>query len=556
MSDRETTDDDGEGSWSSEDAAPGANPMVAAAARFAELPEVQAAEAEMTHLLNEIIRIVDLEVPPAVWTKKPDLQDSLREFATQYLHLFTNAPGISGMLPADFPFQVEEIHKHALCAASWPVEAVDLVEEYRRCVMEQRREWRSEHRELYGFAPLGRADDDTDDEDPQTIIRFLEEKSRNDESLIFKEDLCRCANSNDPCVVEQTQPEFSPRLSMDPERTFRNKGPVNFVPCLPKASVTKLLSSTIPRITFWKGSCLRAVLVNPLPIANCHRGYVCDFCNCYNVRVGWQVAADDDSRDATAFFKSSEGIDVCVACATFVLDKDSQELSKFLSSAPSVDDCLSKVLQLPPQVKVLALERPSVGNVCKLLFHPAKGGDHIHRSSSNGKAYASFTLGIAPRGAHLIAWSGMTPVPSDWRRLCQVQSTNQSGSHGAELGECPVCLEIMDIQQGDCLQTRCNHWFHVSCVRRLERTRNLHDEGLQCPLCRCNDPLGTLDEAPDVLIHSNKYNLTLELGELRDIANEQPLIVNIGVLVSVDGKFECSTDLGSCVKIVVPWTTV
>ena len=494
----------------------------------------------LTSIKTSVELLLGSEIPEAVWrldstSGSSDRREDLRQ-AIHYgaMMLMIRPQQIDEVLP-----MVEKIEKLLVAAKDWPTEPRDLFIENARCLLQQRYE--------YGLEVKG-----TSDIDPKVVLR---------PGAPYPPP--PLPDAKDVVPVERL-----PQWVNDPERSFANPGPVKLCPQFDESILTRFLKTNRPqRICFSLDSGSHpARLTNPLRLSNSHEGYICDFCNCRQVQVAWQIAHDDGSRDVSQFYASSSGFDVCVACGVFCLWESDEELVRFLK-AP-VQSAVSASSGLTGSAP---LERGK-HHKADVLVHQLRFG-----MDDQGKPAVAALAAIAPRGSHLLAWCSeirstagnqqiddtLPDIPMDWRTRVKIRAHESIGRQSSTddfdgLGECCMCLDELVLDNGDCVQTSCQHWFHVSCIRRLVRDAQQHEEQPKCPLCRSENPIIPNEDPQEVLV-VNLYQAVVtpapspSAAESSTLTAESYVIVAVGCLLSMDGKYDNATDLGAVKKFRVPF---
>ena len=81
-----------------------------------------------------------------------------------------------------------------------------------------------------------------------------------------------------------------------------------------------------------------------------------------------------------------------------------------------------------------------------------------------------------------------------------IQSYKSQDLSGAEnLGvnyDCRICLQMLDIREGNVLELVCRHQFHSDCIEKWFHRRN------NCPICRTTQPLILVSKDYEQAFHS------------------------------------------------------
>ena len=305
----------------------------------------------------------------------------------------------------------------------------------------------------------------------------------------------------------------------------------------------------------------RTVLHNPLRIGDFIGGWACDLCNNSDLHVGWQAAHDDGTRMLGKFLERGDGIDVCFPCGVHYAITSMEEMRRFCHETPFASVPDAKVVHRTCtytggfQVKVHSVAVPT---------WPSRGEDGTPQPG-----VVSVVAAVAPRGTHLVAWAeevqddyamaGVVSMPAPlWRDHCKVKLHRLPDDEAPEdaegtLGECCMCLEPLVINEGNCYQTRCHHWFHVRCLRRLTHEGD-SDVAVRCPLCRCPDAVGHQDDDPEETLGVNRYEAEVfvkPLASPRIDGRATSIILVVGCLLSTDGRLEHPVDIGGCTKLLL-----
>jgi hypothetical protein len=433
-----------------------------------------------------------------------------------------------------------------------------------------------------------------------------------------------------PGLLQAAEPCFDLR----PSRSFNDPGHVKYARKEADETVHRwLVSHRPPRLmTCFGHAIVRLELNNPLRLANSHEGYVCDMCNVKGIQVAWQVSTDDGERDVSAFYNRTSGLDVCVACGVYYCATQSRALAAVLNDPLSVAqmstifpaDWDSVAVGAPngstetfSPSPVAQPSPPYIGlRAAQKTFHPTVAKLRISQIRIVSPQLLIVTVSISPRGAHVIGWgktytyesgaaskdaltkaSELSLPGEDWRSRCRPTHPSLEGKESCEgdgLGDCALCLDPLRLEEGDCVQTQCNHWYHVRCIRQLTRNHRMDDyqhnqasaededaqdreEGgeeaakssgaakrtaqiFKCPLCRCVNQIG-LDEDPETVLANNFYNVHLTCADVGDVGSVQPstgkpqsmrcFTFAIGSILSIDGKLVAETDLAALAKCTV-----
>ena len=373
-----------------------------------------------------------------------------------------------------------------------------------------------------------------------------------------------------------------PSVIQEDRIDFNNPGRCRLIPEMDEATVDSIIEY-LPRqisLLHTHGQ-LYLKLMNPFPIpCNPVGGILCDLCNRKKVYVSYQAVADE-TKDAARneqfkVFEGCQGFDACIGCTVFMVN---EAVNMFRRAKLFQGEKISISRSLAPR--------------CAILLH--------HVAWNYAAGVFDITVGLAPRGTHPIAWviadheEDDVNVPirqllpaAQWWKHCSITNVNSASATG--LGDCPICCEslesgerhvesdtmnvrrqsstivgddnnggstttslLVETRTNDIVQTNCNHWFHLQCIRQW---CNCQESGPRhCPLCRNENFLST-QEDPAEVVQQNVYELKvrpLKPGN-REEEDDSVIMWNVyvGSVISPDGRATMVTDIGMLTKLRFP----
>eukprot|EP00668_Euglena_longa_P012200 GGOE01014634.1.p1 GENE.GGOE01014634.1~~GGOE01014634.1.p1 ORF type:complete len:518 (+),score=101.28 GGOE01014634.1:60-1556(+) len=249
---------------------------------------------------------------------------------------------------------------------------------------------------------------------------------------------------------------------------------------------------------------MKLMWMNPLPLTALRvPSYRCDMCGA-KCEAAWSHISFGDERDISTFFFQRVGWDLCFHCFDRYCSMERTLLNKAAKRASDAEGQRG-VIRSPI--------------------------DHAHHMDITAVNVEAARLGVhlkAPAtGEYLLCTAAPAPeLPDNWTHASVEMLCSLEQFRGEEAPCCSICLDsVLDTTEGRIrpVRTKCNHFFHESCLRRQFRGTMGMSGRRRCPLCRQEDPLDLLSD-PDV-------QLTLQIS-LQCDCQGRPFVAGAQYLVT------------------------
>jgi hypothetical protein len=304
-------------------------------------------------------------------------------------------------------------------------------------------------------------------------------------------------------------------------------------------------------------------------------GMQCDMCCLGGRRVSYQAVLESGVRNEVVLgLEDCIGYDICVACSYFYYKSCEVRLLRAVHPNPAV-------------------RRPFVyGRYSKIAVNSvtvARVGD----GADDAALVVEVVMGVSPFGVLPIGWvlprnqlaalgracplrgdateeyveltaaeHAALPVPDvTWQACCRVTNVGKllhkedaedragggvdpEDAPGADV--CPICLQLLNSTL-PVLRTRCGHWFHVECIGSHYHYKPAMVDGEVneengCPICRSPEYMPSLTNVDETL-RRNVYRLEMRLPVSAD---EAPVAVAVGTILTDDGVYHNATNIAAC----------